>query len=71
MVGVSGWRKAAVVSVFLAPSLVALLAFSIGPMIGTFWVSLQEWNLIRPARFTKICARCSRLRSTFSGEGVL
>jgi multiple sugar transport system permease protein len=51
VVGVSGWRKAAVVSVFLAPSLVALLAFSIGPMVGTFWVSLQEWNLIRPAEY--------------------
>lgn len=51
MVGVSGWRKAAVVSIFLAPSLVALLAFAIGPMVGTFWVSLQEWNLIRPAEY--------------------
>ena len=36
---------------FLAPSLLALLAFSIGPMIGTLWVSLQDWNLIRPAEF--------------------
>lgn len=51
MVGVSGWRKFGVVSLFLAPSLVALLAFSIGPMLGTVWVSLQDWNLIRPAEF--------------------
>jgi multiple sugar transport system permease protein len=51
MVGVSGWRKAGVIVLFLAPSLLALLAFSIGPMIGTGWVSLHEWNLIRPARF--------------------
>ena len=32
---------------FLAPSLLALVAFSIGPMLGTAWVSLHEWNLIR------------------------
>lgn len=51
MIGPSGWRKALVVTTFLAPSLIALLAFSIGPMIGTLWVSLQEWNLIRPAEF--------------------
>jgi multiple sugar transport system permease protein len=44
-------KKALWVSAFLGPSLLALLAFSIGPMLGTVWVSLQEWNLIRDARF--------------------
>ena len=47
MVGQSGVKKALTISVFLGPSLLALLAFSIGPMIGTVWVSFQEWNLIR------------------------
>jgi multiple sugar transport system permease protein len=51
VIGPSGWRKALVVTMFLAPSLLALLAFSIGPMVGTLWVSLQEWNLIRDAEF--------------------
>ncbi len=51
MVGQSGVRKALTVSAFLAPSLLALLAFSIGPMVGTVWVSLQDWNLIRDAEF--------------------
>ena len=51
MVGAGGWRKAATVAAFLAPSLVCLLAFSLGPMVGTLWTSLQEWNLLRPARF--------------------
>src|SRR5262245_55243646 len=51
MVGARGWRQALVVAGFLAPSLVCLLAFSLGPMVGTLWTSLQEWNLIRPARF--------------------
>ncbi len=47
----TGWKKFGVVTMFLAPSLVALLAFSIGPMFGTLWVSVQDWNLIRPAEF--------------------
>ena len=51
MVGQSGVKKALTVSVFLGPSLLALLAFSIGPMVGTVWVSLQDWNLIRDAEF--------------------
>lgn len=51
MVGQSGVRKALTVGMFLGPSLLALLAFSIGPMVGTVWVSLQDWNLIRDADF--------------------
>jgi multiple sugar transport system permease protein len=51
VVGQSGVKKALTVGAFLGPSLVALLAFSIGPMVGTVWVSLQDWNLIRDADF--------------------
>ena len=51
MVGDRGWRKAGVVAAFLAPSLVVMLAFWIGPMLGTVWVSLQDWNLIGTASF--------------------
>ena len=51
MVGLTGRRKAVVVAGFLAPSFLALVAFSLGPMVGTVWVSLQEWNLIRDMRF--------------------
>lgn len=51
MVGTSGWRKAVVVAIFLAPSFIALAAFSLGPMVATAWVSTHEWNLIRPPRF--------------------
>ena len=54
MIGASGWRKALIVLAFLGPSLVTLLAFSLGPMVGTAWVSLQEWNLIRDAEFIGI-----------------
>jgi multiple sugar transport system permease protein len=54
VIGATGWRKALIVLVFLGPSLVALVAFSLGPMVGTAWVSLQEWNLIRDAEFIGI-----------------
>lgn len=51
MVGQSGMKRTATVALFLAPSLLTLLAFSIGPMLGTVWVSLQDWNLIRDAEY--------------------
>jgi len=47
----TGVKHALTIAVFLGPSLVALLAFSIGPMLGTVWVSFQEWNLIRDPKF--------------------
>ena len=54
MIGATGWRKSLIVLAFLGPSLVTLLAFSLGPMVGTAWVSLQDWNLIRDAEFIGI-----------------
>lgn len=51
MVRKTGVKHALTIAVFLGPSLVALLAFSIGPMLGTVWVSFQEWNLIRDPKF--------------------
>lgn len=38
-----GW-----ILLFLLPSAVPLLAFSIGPMVGAAWISLHEWNLLSP-----------------------
>ena len=51
MVGDRGWRRAGVAVAFLAPSLVVLLGFWIVPMVGTIWISLQNWNLIGVARY--------------------
>jgi multiple sugar transport system permease protein len=48
MVGDRGWRKAGLVCLFLLPALIPLLAFRIVPMLASIWVSLQNWNLLRP-----------------------
>jgi multiple sugar transport system permease protein len=39
-------RQGLVAAAFLLPSLVLLLGFWIGPMLGTAWVSLLDWSLI-------------------------
>lgn len=51
MVGDQGLRKAGWVAVFLLPSLLPLLAFTVGPMVASIGISTLEWNLISEARF--------------------
>lgn len=46
--GRSRLRHAGVVVLFLAPSLVPLIAFTLAPMVGSLWVALHDWNLISP-----------------------
>lgn len=50
MVGARGWRKAATAALFLAPSLVPLALFTLGPMAASFGLSFLRWDLIRPPR---------------------
>lgn len=44
-------RNLAWAALFLAPSAVPLLLFTLLPMAGSVWVSLHEWNLISPMRW--------------------
>jgi multiple sugar transport system permease protein len=43
-----GLKRAAWILLFLLPSAVPLLAFTIGPMVAAAWISLHEWNLLSP-----------------------
>lgn len=51
MVGDKGPRKAAWIALFLLPSLLPLLAFTVGPMVASVGISTLEWNLISDAEF--------------------
>ena len=44
-------RYGLVVLAFLLPSAIPLTLFVLGPMLAAAWVSLTEWNLIRPPEF--------------------
>ena len=46
-----GWRYAAVVVAFLAPSAVPLVAFVFYPMVQAAWISLHRWNLLTPMQW--------------------
>jgi multiple sugar transport system permease protein len=51
IVGQRGWQHRAVIALFLAPSLVPLLLFTVGPMVAAAGLSLLRWNLLRPPEF--------------------
>lgn len=44
-------RHALTVAVFLLPSAIPLLLFTLIPMAGSLWTSLHEWNLITPMKW--------------------
>jgi multiple sugar transport system permease protein len=51
MVGERGPRKAATAALFLGPSLIPLLLFTLGPMAGSLGLSFYRWNLPRAPKF--------------------
>lgn len=51
MVGDRGLKKAGWLAVFILPSLIPLLAFTIGPMVASMGISTLEWNLISAPEF--------------------
>ncbi|HNQ98695.1 MAG TPA: sugar ABC transporter permease [Trueperaceae bacterium] len=46
-----GWRRAGVLALFLGPSLIGLLAFTVGPMLTSLGLSFTNWDLLTPAKF--------------------
>jgi multiple sugar transport system permease protein len=50
MVGERGWRNIATAALFLTPSLVPLILFTIGPMVASLGLSFLRWDLLRAPR---------------------
>jgi multiple sugar transport system permease protein len=51
MVGQTGWRHRGIVALFLAPSLLPILAFMVVPMISSIGLSFVSWDLLGPIRW--------------------
>ncbi len=44
-------NEAIVAALFLLPSLIGILVFTVGPVFASLWISLHEWNLLNPPEF--------------------
>jgi multiple sugar transport system permease protein len=49
--GNRGLQKWKWVAFFLAPSLIGILVFIVYPIISSFWLAFNDWNLLRPPEF--------------------
>lgn len=49
-----GWRRDAILALFLGPSLPGMLVFPVGPIVASFGLSFTNWDPLTPARF--VCA---------------
>lgn len=48
MIGESAWRRYRTVALFLLPSLIPLVLFTLAPMMMSIGISFTEWNLLKP-----------------------
>lgn len=55
---------ALIVLLFLLPSAVPLLMFSLYPMISSLWISLHEWNLLAPMEWVGLQNYIELINST-------
>jgi multiple sugar transport system permease protein len=49
--GNHGFQKWKWVIIFLAPSLIGLLLFTIYPILSSFWLAFNDWNLMSPPKW--------------------
>jgi multiple sugar transport system permease protein len=49
--GNRGLQKWKWVAFFLTPSLIGILVFIVYPIISSFWLAFNDWNLLRPPEF--------------------
>ncbi|TML97778.1 MAG: sugar ABC transporter permease [Actinobacteria bacterium] len=54
MPGHSRWRVAGTATLFIAPSLIPLLAFTVGPMLASLGISFTNWSLLAPAHWVGV-----------------
>lgn len=51
MAGIRGFHKWKWVAIFLAPSLIGMLLFIVYPIVSSFFLSFQDWNLLAPPKY--------------------
>jgi len=51
MIGQTGWNKWKWVAFFLAPSLIGLTIFLVLPILTSFTLAFQDWNLLSPPKW--------------------
>lgn len=51
MVGDTGWKRTGWIALFVAPSMIGMLLFVIGPIVASLVLTFFEWDLLTDPRF--------------------
>lgn len=49
-----GWRRGLVLALFLGPSVLGLLVFTLGPMLASLGLSFTNWDLLTPPKLVGV-----------------
>lgn len=64
MVGQRGWRQIPIVMLFIAPSLIGLVLFLLGPLLWSLGISFTSWDLLTPPRYVGLANFTELLNSS-------
>jgi len=71
MVGQHSWRQARVVALFVGPSLLGLVLFTLGPLLASLGISLTSWDLLTPPQFVGLSNFAELLESADIRDALL
>ncbi len=71
MAGQHGWQQVRIVALFVGPSLLGLVLFTLGPLLASLGISLTSWDLLTPPQYVGLANFTELIRSTEIRDALL
>jgi multiple sugar transport system permease protein len=71
MAGQHGWQQVRIVALFIGPSLLGLILFTLGPLLASLGISLTSWDLLTPPQYVGLANYTELIRSTEIRDALL
>ncbi len=71
MAGQHGWQQVRIVALFVGPSLLGLVLFTLGPLLASLGISLTSWDLLTPPQYVGLANYTELIRSTEIRDALL
>ena len=71
MAGQHGWQQVRIVALFVGPSLLGLVLFTLGPLLASLGISLTSWDLLTPPQYVGLANYTELIGSTEIRDALL
>jgi len=71
MAGQHGWQQVRIVALFVGPSLLGLVLFTLGPLLASLGISLTSWDLLTPPQYVGLANYTELIGSTETRDALL